>query len=650
MNDSSDSDKNDNLFGKDARRKKNHNSLTNLLQSNLLINTLSGILFVFMEWLFFITKPSFLSASQAIEKTGVLVVTSLLVVAFLLLFSIPALLICAIFPKQIKFFARLLAIVPAVVLASLALLLLDNFTYTVFKFGIVDSIGPIRGVYLIVWILLFILANLRLAQYVIQHFGKKSGYKYACLLAMLVTIVSIILFLIFIQVPSDVRGELDSLNTTKGLPNILLFTADGVNAENMSLYGYERETTPFLDSIKESLIISQNHFTNSANTSGSIVSIMTGKYPTKTRLLYPPDVLKGKNSIEHLPGILNNMGYYTAQFAVDHYIDSSTQNLQDSFDESNGNRKQASFTMRFISNRFSSNSKLFLNEVEVRLISRIKHIFFIESMENTFLQITETQRNFNDTEKVIEALKVVENKSEPVFVHIHWMGTHGSKFFPDSTKYSSDIDRENQPLWDEDLYDDAIIDVDTALRLLVWELSRIKELDNSIIIFTSDHGQRFTVNNKLPMVIYYPVVDGQVLPLNNTQNIDIAPTILDLINVEQPNWMSDGKSILTNSQSRNHIISTGTLRSENTGSGNILDEEYLDPPFYQFDFMTVIDCDRYYRINLEELSWSSGVVSTYVGTCSEKDYSSKAEVRSTVLNRLTEDGFEFDPSMIPEIP
>ena len=120
----------------------------------------------------------------------------------------------------------------------------------------------------------------------------------------------------------------------------------------MSLYGYERETTPFLDSIKENLIIGQNHFTNSANTSGSIVSIMTGKYPTTTRLLYPPNVLKGTDSLEHLPGILKSRGYYTAQFAVKHYVDSSVQNLLNSFDESNSVRKQANLAINFLNKCF----------------------------------------------------------------------------------------------------------------------------------------------------------------------------------------------------------------------------------------------------------------------------------------------------------
>ena len=209
-------------------------------------------------------------------------------------------------------------------------------------------------------------------------------------------------------------------------------------------------------------------------------------------------------------------------------------------------------------------------------------MFFIEAVENTFLQVTLTQNEFHDTEKVTKALEVINHKSEPVFIHIHWMGTHGSKFFPDSDRYSSEIDRVNQPLWDVNLYDDAIIDMDTALKLLFEELSGIGELKNTIIIFTTDHGQRFTVNNRLPLIIYSPLLEGHTLAPGNTQNLDIAPTILDLLDVEKPSWMSGGRSILTDDKSENVIISAGTKRIE---SGWKLDQDYLVPPYYQFDFL-----------------------------------------------------------------
>jgi len=652
MKDSGQFNKKEDNSCKETRGKTSKEGLTNLLVANLVINVLSSFLLVFMEWIFITTKPSFLSASSVVEKISVLLVTSFLLAALLLLFSIPVLLICSIFPRQIKLFAHLLAVVPAAVLTSLALLLIDNFTYTVLKFGIVDSNDITRGIYLLIWIGLFVFVNLRLAKFIITRAGKKSGFNYAGLLATVLTITPIILALTFIRVPSGARGELSSLDTAKDLPNIVLFTADGVNAKNMSVYGYKRDTTPFLDSIKDSLIISTNHFNNAANTSGSITSILTGKYPSETRVLFPPDLLKGGDSLEHVAGILRDLGYYSSQLTIRHYIDASNQNLQNGFNESNGVLLESNSITNFLNTRVPSNTVLFLREVEGRLFSRLKHIFFIESMQNTFEQITETQKDFHDLEKVYKAVELIKQTAQPVFVQIHWMGTHGDKFYPESTKFSAHIDRDNQKSWNKDLYDDAIVDADSALEVLFCGLEETGELESTLIIISSDHGEKLSTVERLPMIFYLPDSSNRVITTENTQHVDIAPTVLDLIGQPQPSWMTAGMSMFAEDFSGNLVLAAGTDRAEDkSGTGQwTLKEDYFTPPFYQFDYMTVIDCDRYYRLNLEELSWSNGVISSYVGTCSEKDYASKTEIRTYMLDRLINDGFEFDQDAIPEIP
>jgi len=613
---------------------------------------LSGILLVFMEWLFITTKPSFLNIATVSEKLGVLLFTSLLFIGILLLLSIPGLLISSIFHNQIRIFAHLLALFPAVVLATLSLLLIDNFTYTLFKFGIVGSSGSTRVVYLLIWIGLLVFINLKLARTIIQRTKKQTNTKRGIFLAVLAVIIPAALFLGVIRIPANSDGTVHSFTAQKTLPNIVLFTADGVNAKNMSIYGYERETTPFLDSVKDDLIMSVNHFNNAANTTGSVTSILTGKYPTVTRVLFPPDLLQGSDGLEHLLAILRDRGYYSAQRTVRHYIDASNQNLQGGFNESNGVSLESNSITNYLNTRVPSNTVLFVKEVESRLLSRMKHIFFVETMENTFKQITETQQDFNDIDKIYQAVEIINQKSDPVFVQIHWMGTHGDKFYPESTKYSAHIDRNNQESWNPDLYDDAIVDVDSALKQLFEGLEASGEFESTLIIISSDHGEKLSTIERLPMIIHLPASFTSVITTENTQHLDIAPTILDIIGQPQPSWMTPGKSMFAEDYPDGLILSVGTNQAEDKlGSGEwTLKEDYFTPPFYQFDRMTVIDCDRYYRLNLEDLTWSTGVVSTYVGTCSENEYSSKSEIRSAMLNRLITDGFEFDQSTISEIP
>ena len=621
----------------------------NIWKANLLFIFLSSVALVFMEWLFITTKPSFLSGTLVSEKLLVLFWSEMLVFGALLFLSFPVVIACSFMQGRKVLIACLISIIPALTLGLSILLAVDNFTYTMFKFGVFNTGGMTKAMYLLAWLTTILFVFLRIQKYnrtiiLTKSFNSSRVY----FLPLLTIFFSCLIPLTFFRIP--LKGDLDQNTITNSYPNIILFTADGVNANNMSLYGYERKTTPFLDSIKDELIISQNHFTNSANTTGSILSMLTGKYPTTTRVLYPPDILRGGDTEEHLPGILKSMGYYTAQFAVDYYIDSSTQNMNNSFDQSNENQRQAFITQKFINQQFPEYSKLFLNEMEVRLTTRLKHLLFVRAIENTFLKITVTQNNFEDAKKIIKAIDIIERKTEPVFIHIHWMGTHGGKFHPNSQNFSKNMDPENQIPWDTNFYDDAIVDLDAALKDMFEALSDIGEIENTIVVFTSDHGQRFSAENRIPLFIYFPGRRGTVeLISNNTQNINIAPTILALLGTEKPKWMSGGHSILSGDQSNEFVISTGTFRSKSGESGWTLAEEYLEPPFYQFDFMNVIDCDRYYRLNLEDLTWSGGIVPSYVGTCNEAAYATGSEIRGLIINRLIEDGFEFDQNEIPEI-
>ena len=99
--------------------------------------------------------------------------------------------------------------------------------------------------------------------------------------------------------------------TSYKLPNIILLSSDGLNAGNMSVYGYERETTPFLEEFARDAMVYENAFSNSAHTGSSIASLLTGKLPTEIRLIFPPEILRGRDAYQHLPLLLRNYGYHS---------------------------------------------------------------------------------------------------------------------------------------------------------------------------------------------------------------------------------------------------------------------------------------------------------------------------------------------------
>jgi membrane-anchored protein YejM (alkaline phosphatase superfamily) len=62
-------------------------------------------------------------------------------------------------------------------------------------------------------------------------------------------------------------------------PNVILITIDALRQGRMSLYGHNRETTPYLDKFSRDAIVFENTYATSAHTSPSIISLLTGQVP-----------------------------------------------------------------------------------------------------------------------------------------------------------------------------------------------------------------------------------------------------------------------------------------------------------------------------------------------------------------------------------
>lgn len=79
---------------------------------------------------------------------------------------------------------------------------------------------------------------------------------------------------------------------------------------------------------------------------------------------------------------------------------------------------------------------------------------------------------------------------------------------------------------------------------MINELIEEGSYDNTILVIGSDHGQRFTTNKKIPLIIHFSNNEFSGVVFSNVQNIDIAPTILDYLHIHRPPWMS-GESLLS---------------------------------------------------------------------------------------------------------
>jgi membrane-anchored protein YejM (alkaline phosphatase superfamily) len=201
------------------------------------------------------------------------------------------------------------------------------------------------------------------------------------------------------------------------------------------------------------------------------------------------------------------------------------------------------------------------------------------------------RRKFYNASEVFKRFKIFFNKKKndkPIMGFLHLFDVHESKNFTSRLSISWIIDVIKLLLYRKFkmggfVYDLALIQTDREIGKFFKYLKKNKILDNTKLVFTSDHGlqtgfplrkkdananlikgsdlsqQFFDEFTHVPL-IFYPKTRSEVNENSFSSHIDFAPTILNFCEIpEEKNFK--GKSIF----SKNYY--TEFVLSENTGSG-----------------------------------------------------------------------------------
>jgi len=132
---------------------------------------------------------------------------------------------------------------------------------------------------------------------------------------------------------------------------------------------------------------------NAQGTIGSLTSLLTGRHPADVRVIYSSDMLQATDAYQHLPGILNSLGYYTVQLSNAQYADAYKTNFQSAFDEANGRSATDQPVNNALNRLYPGITAIFQNEVIERISARILHVFYIRDMNNPYREVTEAPKN-----------------------------------------------------------------------------------------------------------------------------------------------------------------------------------------------------------------------------------------------------------------
>lgn len=608
-----------------------------------LLIPIASLLYILMEWLFIISKTSFISGSSFFEKASVLLNGSGVLALAAVLLSVPFIILYYVLnAKTGRAVIRiLLCIIPALLLSATILLLVDNITYTTFKYGVVSAKGIIRMLYLVGFILLTIGLMYPVFKWsrAIQKSRRKLSLSQKRSFPVILAII--ILACVFLPVAFNpyINNPLvqeDEKNIVKPLPNIILLTGDALNSAKLSLYGSLQNTTPFLKHLAETSLVAENNFSNAQGTIGSTTSLLTGKYPADTRILASSDILKNKDTYEHLPGILETYGYYTVQLNFTYYADAYRINFQDAFKEANGESPVSNKIQSSLAKLFPTHNYYFMREIFSRISDRLEHLFYIKNMTNPFIQVTESPEEFDDQEKLDYLFKLLDEGKQPIFVHIHWMGTHGPKYYPTKQVFSSRLKTSQQGKYTEKFYLDSILDFDNAVSQLYNGLSSRGLWQSSVLVVGSDHTQRWTIA-RVPLLIHFPNDEHAGKVIENTQNMDIAPTLLNYLGIPQPEWMP-GQPLYEPLDPDRQIFLVAIPDSSRDPKTDAIVYPPFVAPFYQFGKATLISCDHYYTINLFKKTFNDAIVQGYNSECKTPP-PTREEAFNKILAHLEKHGF-----------
>jgi len=317
--------------------------------------------------------------------------------------------------------------------------------------------------------------------------------------------------------------------------NVVIILVDTLRADHMGAFGYERPTSPFIDEFATGAVAFERARSQSSCTFPSVNSLMTSRYPGvfarqgERQFGIPPDY-------PAIAEILDRHGYHTV--AV-----SQSPVVRNRPSKHNPNGGFGRGFDRFVEGCVWRHGAC-LNRKIFRELERLERPFFL------YLHYMEPHAPYSQPEKWPQQFAGAYEGFD--FIRGGNPKPIGRMIYQDGPEYEI-TDRDVQHL--VDLYDDEIRYFDTVFRDLLSELEALGLLEETMIVFASDHGEEFLEHGhishcrgvwdtvtRVPLVFKIPGIDGIRLDAA-VENLDIVPTILDYLAIDGEGYGFEGRSL-----------------------------------------------------------------------------------------------------------
>jgi len=279
--------------------------------------------------------------------------------------------------------------------------------------------------------------------------------------------------------------------------NVLFLLVDTLRADRLSVYGYDRETSPALDYLANTGIRFAENRAQSSWTKASMASLWTGLYPVHTGVVRHVDVLseEARTPAE----ILRDEGYVSAGIWRNGWVAPNFGFSQGFEIYQTPSPKQAPATMR--------------QEARAGRIDG------------------------TDIDSVYSGIEFIRaHIDKRWFLYLHLMDVHQYISTEESAIFGDTY---------SDSYDNSILWTDLQIGLLLKELYRLDLESKTLVVVASDHGEAFGEHGTeghardlfgevtlTPFIISPPFkMTPPAVVSSRTQNVDIWPTVLDMLGI-----------------------------------------------------------------------------------------------------------------------
>jgi len=375
------------------------------------------------------------------------------------------------------------------------------------------------------------------------------------------------------------------MGTLRSRMNIILIILDAVRARNLSCYGYELPTTPWLDAFARENVLFLRAFAPANWTIPTHASLLSGLYLSQHRIESIKGNRRFNSAITTLPRALSSAGYDTIAFSQN-MLFSPDHHFQgfDSFIESRERKHNRRLT-RFL--RAADGHQSGRSHWAVRYLEKVAASRMLLNALYRWIVDRPGDRPFFAMVNLVDAHYAWAPAPSKL---VRWLRLNPLRLlkreFSTLEPWEFNTERkqvtaEHRCVW-RCMYDAAISHLDCEVGRFFRRLQGWSGYQETIMAITSDHGEMLgdyrdivghmlTLHDNLlrvPLIIRHPDYQSGVRVGSVVQTLDLFPSVLE--------WAGASTAGIPPAQLQRPTLNTAIQTPGDTGGYAFAEEDYTD--------------------------------------------------------------------------